>query len=149
MGLKIDIFLCLIAVEVGMVIFLVSYFPMKTQTDYIASRDKDAVFTLDDDCNGDAFQNHSLPEKCFVKKMFDRVIFLVIDALRADILDDEKPSIWETNPGKEKSMNSMMKKKMAFLMDLIRSHSSLVYKSIVRPPTVTLSGVKVKFDNNP
>lgn len=146
-----------------MVVFLASYFPMKTQTNYISTREKDAIFNLDPDCQiekdseinlNETSKNVTFSQKCFVKTMFDRMVFLVIDALRADILDknnnhnninsnNQNNNYHDKNSYNTNNLGNMMREKMTYLTYLIRSRSSMVYRSIVRPPTVTLSGIKV------
>ena len=135
---KRDLLFCFIVFEAGLVIFLVSYFPMKAQTDYISDKNKDAVFELETDC---IYSNKTkLSSKCYVKPMFNKLVFLVIDALRPDILE---PSKNDENIFRN-SLKNTMKESMPYFLEIINSKNSLVYKSIVRPPTVTLSGIKVR-----
>ena len=123
---------CLIHL-VGIVIFLGGFFPLKPAVDDTASI-TDNCFALKNDCCND---NMTAPaaSDCLLQPVYERLVFIVIDALRTDFV---LPDV--SNDGK---YTSCIEPRMSDLCRHIVDRQTASFHAVAHPPTVTMPRIKV------
>ena len=113
----------------GIAIFLRGFFPMRAVVQTVATINE-TCFSLDTHFGGD---EKITPQECALKATFDRVIFILIDALRADFVLPHAPDSFDSNLAH-----------MKFVRSLIERNETISYVAMAQPPTVTMPRVKVR-----
>ena len=117
---------------------------MKKIVPRIAQR-KDSLFQLNSSCLH-ADESDDFPDgNCYVKPLYDRLVFVVIDAMRKDFILESRASQHLTRV--DEVMTTFKKENLKYVNRLLKSREALTFESHVLPPTVTLSGIKVCFDD--
>ncbi|ESO03805.1 hypothetical protein HELRODRAFT_191962 [Helobdella robusta] len=144
---RLVILFCVIVIQIANLIFLVSFLPIKKSSSGFSEKRRDAAFTLDQSCgqyvnqtenySNSTARNHEEQEGCYIKPHFDRLVFIVLDGLRADvILNLLETNIQKSNFHKNDANN------LGYLKEFLNAKNTFVFQSVARPPTVTLPGVK-------
>jgi hypothetical protein len=116
----------------GIAIFLTGFFPVKISVPAVASV-RETCLHLDYHCFFDEADEQA-SDNCCLQASYERIIFILIDALRADfVLPDVKQS-WPRNVAQMKFVNT-----------LIQRNETVSFVALAHPPTVTLPRVKVSY----
>ena len=130
-GARTTLVICIALQLLALAAFLRGFFPIKASNIGRATL-RDARFTLDPRC---ADSIKILPNPCYVPRVFGRMVFILIDALRSDfVLPSRDNALADENRDVAK---------MEILQNLIRRKSALGFVSRAHPPTVTMPRIKV------
>jgi len=130
----IGIFLCCVIHLAGIVIFLAVFFPLKPAVQETASVN-DNCFSLRDECCG-ANATSTTAADCMLQPVYDRLVIIVIDALRTDFVLPEV--------GKDGEYTLCSEPRMSAVCRLIVDQQTSSFHAIAHPPTVTMPRIKVQ-----
>ena len=126
---------CAVLQLVGIAIFLKGFFPIKASIPGSAEV-TDSCFTLNKDCC--SLDQELAGDGCFVPPIFDKVVFIVVDALRADFV---LPAVHKD----ARRVPTQDFPQMSFVRELIDKNETISFLASARPPTVTLPRIKVTY----
>jgi len=126
----IQLFVYAVFLVSGIAIFLRGFLPMKVVVPSLATFNE-TCFTLNTHFGGN---NETTSQECTLQATFDRVIFILIDALRADFVLPCAPDSSESDLAQ-----------MKFVRSLIERNETVSYVAVAQPPTVTMPRVKVRL----
>jgi len=130
------VMLCCLLHLAGIVIFLGGFFPLKPSVDDTASA-VDMCFSLKDECCGDAMAA-AAGSDCTLQPVYERLVFVVIDALRTDFV---LPDV-----GSDGEYTSCSDPRMSELCRRVVDRQTASFHAVAHPPTVTLPRIKVRDD---
>jgi len=156
-GRRIAFVSCVLLQLLAIAIFLKGFFPVKVSSG-VHAKLSNSKFDLIEQCQEHTAQDAAIPvnldgtiplgvdaplrrtsEDSFVPRSIGRVVFVLIDALRADFV---LPS---SHLGAATEARRSVTDRMEYLHDLIQQNRSLGFLSKAHPPTVTLPRIKVIF----
>jgi len=123
---------CLIHLA-GIVIFLGGFFPLKPAIDDTASV-ADGCFTLKDDCCKDNM-TAAAGSDCLLEPVYQRLVFIIIDALRTDFVLPDVNNNGEYTLCTEPRMSELCRR--------IVDQQTASFHAVAHPPTVTMPRIKV------
>jgi hypothetical protein len=114
----------------GIAVFLTGFFPVKISNPSFAAVNETCLHLDAHCCHDEADKLAS--RSCFLQASYGRMIFILIDALRADfVLPDVK------------DFQSGNLARMKFVSSLILRNETISFTALAHPPTVTMPRVKV------
>jgi len=132
-GTIINVMLCCLLHLLGIVIFLGGFFPLKPAVDDAASV-ADKCFTLKEDCcHGDVTVAEG--SDCLLQPVYERLVFIVIDALRTDFVLPDVDQAGEYTSCSEPRMSELCRH--------IVDRQTASFHATAHPPTVTMPRIKV------
>lgn len=129
----ISILLCCCIHLAGIIIFLAGFFPLKPAV-YNTASVSDICFTLKDECCG-ANATSVLASDCVLQPVYNRLVFIVIDALRTDFVLPEV--------GRDGNYTICSEPKMSTVCQLVVKRQTASFHAVAHPPTVTMPRIKV------
>jgi len=134
----VNIVLCCLIHIIGIVVFLVGFFPLKPTVHDSASV-VDRCFSLNDECCKDNVTTEQ-GNDCFLQPVYGRLVIILIDALRTDFVLPEIDMDGKFTMCTEPKMSIACR-------HIVNSRTAALYAT-AHPPTVTMPRIKVSHSLN-